>query len=125
MHQARVHRLEHSGRPPALRIADHDGTPARPMWQLLTCALIIAMALWATGILELPTSDRRLVDCIGALIVLTMFVVWIRVNAGSLAASNHEPGRDDRLSVRVIRPRPPLRSAVPTSSRRAGRVPLS
>lgn len=110
MHQARADRLEHSGqRAAALRVGGQREGPARPAWRILGWTLGIAMALWATGIVELPASLRRLIDSIGALTVLAVLVLWVRLNARSLAALSDPPDRDDRVSVRLIRSRrPPL-----------------
>ena len=67
------------------------------------------MALWATGIVQLPVSQRRLVDFIGAAAVLTILVVWVRSNARSLAVLHDQPPPENRVHVRLIRSRrPPL-----------------
>jgi hypothetical protein len=85
------------------------------------------MALWATGILELPPSDRRLVDWIGGLTVLAVLVGWVRANAYSLAATGPQLDGDARVGVRLIRSRrPPLASIggpdLDRLRRRPGRV---
>jgi hypothetical protein len=72
--------------------------------------LLLAMALWATGIVELPESYRRLADWIGGLTVVAILVVWVRHN-GTALAYRPEPPRhdDDPLQIRLIRSRrPPL-----------------
>lgn len=69
----------------------------------------MAMALWATGIVELPASDRRLVDWIGGLTVVVTLVVWVRRNGAALAYQTELPDHHDPLQVRLIRSRrPPL-----------------
>jgi hypothetical protein len=128
MRYTRAGHVDDSRRAAALRVAGRDDRPPRPAWRILAWTLGIAMALWATGILELPDSNRRLVDWIGGLTVLAVLVGWVRANARSLAAEPH-PDRDRRvrLRVRLIRSRrPPLDSIggpdVERLRRRTGRV---
>jgi hypothetical protein len=107
MRRTRAARLVDSSLSPvAHRIAGRDERP-RPAWRLLGSILGIAMALWATGILELPLFDHRLVDTIGTLTILAVLVIWVRMNACSLAASSDEPHHDDGLHVRLIHSRRP------------------
>ena len=134
MQRARAHHLESSnGHGPELRVVGHRPQRARPAWGRLAAGLTLTMALWATGILQLAGSYRRLVDVIGAAVVLTVLVVWVRVNAPLLAAAT-QPDREnrleDRLRARLIRSRrPPLAALtgpdVQPRRRRSGRVPPS
>ena len=81
-----------------------DGAP-RPAWRILAWTVVGVMAFWAIGILDLPASDRRLVDWIGGLTVLAVLVGWVRANACSLAATEPQVDRDARVRVRLIRVR--------------------
>lgn len=113
MQHARTLQHLDSRRRTALHIAGRDADrPARPAWWILVWTVGIAMALWATGILELPSAERRLVDWIGGVTVLAVLVVWVRVNAGLLATADDQHDRDDRLRVRLIRSRRPPLDAV-------------
>jgi hypothetical protein len=130
MRNARAEHVDDSHRAAALRIAGHDDGAPRPAWRLLAWTLGIAMALWAAGIVELPASDRRLVDWIGGLTVLAVLVGWVRVNARALAATEPQSDGDDRVSVRLVRSRrPPLASIggpdLDRLRRRPGRIPPS
>ena len=80
-----------------------------PAWRLLTVALVLGMAAWAIGLLELP-DYRRLADWVGGLAIVTILVVWVRHNGAALAREPIARGEgDDRLEIRVIRSRrPPL-----------------
>jgi hypothetical protein len=72
-------------------------------------SVVLAMALWATGLVELPESNRRLVDWIGGLTVVAILVAWVRRNGAALASQTEPPDHDDPLRVRLIRSRrPPL-----------------
>jgi hypothetical protein len=112
MHEVRADRGDRSRRGPgSLRVARPDGAPARPAWRILAATVLLAMALWATGIVELPESDRRLVDWTGGLSVLSILVVWVRRNGTALAIATQPPDHhsDDPLRIRLIRSRrPPL-----------------
>lgn len=90
------------------------GSPsiARPAWWILGCAIGIAMTLWATGILEVSASQRRLVDWIGGLTVLSALVTWVRSNARTLAVTSEPLDRHEGLQIRVIRSRRPPLAAV-------------
>jgi hypothetical protein len=83
MRNAHARHVDGWHRAAALRIAGHNDGAPRPAWRLLAWTLGIAMALWATGIVELPAADRRLVDWIGGLTVLAVLVGWVRANARS------------------------------------------
>ena len=85
---------------------------ARPAWWILGCSIGIAMTLWATGILELSASQRRLVDWIGGLIVLLALAAWVRSNAGTLALTSEPLEGHEGLQIRVIRSRRPPLAAV-------------
>jgi hypothetical protein len=130
MRHARAVHADDSHRAAALRIAGRDDGAPRPAWRILAWTLVSVMALWATGILELPPSDRRLVDWIGGLTVLAVLVGWVRANACSLAATEPQLDGDERGRARLIRSRrPPLASIggpdLDRLRRRPGRVPPS
>jgi hypothetical protein len=75
---------------------------------LLGVALVLGMAAWAIGLLELP-NYRRSADWIGGLTVVTILVVWVRRNGAALACRREAPPDDDHLQIRLIRSRrPPL-----------------
>jgi hypothetical protein len=67
------------------------------------------MAVWATGVVELP-GHRRLADWIGGLTVVTILILWAGRNKTVLAEHGKpRPRASDRLSIRLIRSRrPPL-----------------
>jgi hypothetical protein len=91
-----------------LRLAGRDGGATRPAWWILGWTIGIVMVLWGTGILEFSMAQRRFVDWIGGLTVLTVLVTWVRSNARALAVASERSGRPHRLQVRVIRShRPP------------------
>ena len=107
MHNARAPHVEIVGERPRLRVAGRGEFPPRPAWSILGWTIAVTMILWATGVIELPAADHRLVDWIGGLAVLAVLVAWVRANAGSLAAANEPRAHDCSLRVRVIRARRP------------------
>lgn len=87
--------------------ASRRHAPAVPAWRLLTVTLVLGMAAWAIGLLELP-DYRRLADWVGGLAILTILVVWVRRNGAALACEPITRGDGgDRLEIRVIRSRRP------------------
>jgi hypothetical protein len=110
MQQVRADRADRARRRlGSLRVARPDGTAARPAWPVLAAAVVLAMAVWATGIVELPASDRRFVDWTGGTSVLAILVVWVRRNGVVLGSRTELDPPDAPLQVRVIRSRrPPL-----------------
>lgn len=119
--------MEHArARSATLRIADDDEGMPRPAWRMLGWTFAIAMVFWALGILELPSSLRRVVDWLGGLTVLTVLVLWVRANARSLAMENEAPNPGDDVRVRMIRSRRPPVAAIggphirPAHRRRGG-----
>jgi hypothetical protein len=122
----------HDSRAAALHIVGRDAAPPRPAWRLLAWTFGVVMGLWAAGILELPASDRRLLDWVGGVTALVVLVVWVRANARWLALI--EPRRDAEarvpLRVRLIRSRPAPITPIggphlERPRRRTGRVPPS
>lgn len=94
-----------------LRVVGRNPGFARPAWWILGWTLGIVMILWATGIVELSNSERRLVDWVGGLSVLVVLVAWVRSNARTLALTREPLERQEALQIRVIRSRrPPLAS---------------
>ena len=94
------------GAVPNGRCADAGFAPA---WRLLLVALGVVLTLWAAGIVELPESNRRVADWIGALSVVTILVLWVRRNGSALAYRREPttPTNADPVRIRLIRSRRP------------------
>jgi hypothetical protein len=93
------------GAVPKGRCADAGLAPA---WRLLLVPLMVVLALWAAGIVELPESNRRFADWIGALSVVTILMLWVRRNGSALAYRREPtPTTADPVRVRLIRSRRP------------------
>jgi len=112
MRDAHVSHIDVSGERARLRIAARADEPREPAWSILGFILVVGMVLWAAGVIELPTADRRAVDWVGGVGVLAILVLWVRANGRLLAAVDASPPeRQGRLRVRMIRSRrPPLPS---------------
>jgi hypothetical protein len=112
MRDTHVPHVDVSGPRARLRIAARADGPRGPAWSFLAFTMAVGMALWALGVIELPVADRREVDWVGGLGVLTILVMWVRANRPSLAAVDAPPPEPEgRLHVRMIRSRrPPLPS---------------
>ena len=97
---------------PTDRVPRLDRPPSRraPSWLLLVTLIVLGMAAWGAGILELPASYHHLADVVGGLVVVAILALWVRRNGVALA-NPRERSRDGepRLQIRVIRSRrPPL-----------------
>ena len=111
MRDGHVPHIDVSGERARRRIAARATRPRGPAWSILGFAISVGMALWALGVIELPVADRREVDWVGGLVVLTILVLWYRANRPSLDVVGTPPERQGRLRVRMIRSRrPPLPS---------------